>query len=101
LALDLMEEFRAFLADRLALSLVNRQQVRPDGFTVTESGAVFMDDATRKMVLLAYQERKQETLTHPFLGEKTTVGLLLHLQALLLARYLRGDIDAYPPFFWR
>jgi CRISPR-associated protein Cas1 len=101
LALDLMEEFRAFLADRLALSLINRQQVRADGFRTTESGGVVMDDATRKVVLTAYQERKQETLTHPFLEEKTTVGLLLHLQARLFARYLRGDLDAYPPFIWK
>lgn len=101
LALDLMEEFRAFLADRLAVSLINRQQVRPDGFRVTESGGVVMEDATRKVVLTAYQERKQEALMHPFLEEKTTVGLLLHLQARLLARYLRGDLDTYPPFIWK
>lgn len=101
LALDLMEEFRSFLADRLAVSLINRQQIRADGFTTTESGAVLMDDATRKVVLTAYQERKQETITHPFLGEKTTVGLLPHLQARLLARHLRGDLDAYPPFLWK
>lgn len=101
LALDLMEEFRPFLADRLAVSLVNRQQVRPAGFQRTESGGVVMDDATRRLVITAYQERKQETLTHPFLGEKTTIGLLVHLQARLLARYLRGDLDAYPPFIWK
>lgn len=101
LALDLMEEFRAFLADRLAVSLINRRQVGHEGFRATESGGVVMDDVTRKAVLTAYQERKQETLTHPFLGEKTTVGLLLHLQARLLARYLRGDLDAYPPFLWK
>lgn len=101
LALDLMEEFRPFLADRLALSLVNRQQIRADGFRTTESGGVVMDDATRKAVLTAYQERKQEALTHPFLGEKITVGLLVHVQARLLARHLRGDLDAYPPFIWK
>ena len=101
LALDLMEEFRSYLADRLALSLINRQQVRPAGFETTESGGVVMDDTTRKTVLTAYQERKQELLTHPFLGEKTTAGLLVHLQARLLARYLRGDLDAYPPFIWK
>lgn len=101
LALDLMEEFRSFLADRLALSLINRQQIRGSGFETTESGGVVMNDATRKTVLTAYQERKQETLTHPFLGEKTTAGLLVHLQARLLARYLRGDLDAYPPFIWK
>lgn len=101
LALDLMEEFRPFLADRLALSLVNRQQVKDKGFRKTESGAVTMDEGTRKEVLVAYQKRKQEELQHPFLGEKVAVGLLPHIQALLLARHLRGDMDGYPPFLWR
>lgn len=101
LALDLMEEFRAFLADRLALSLINRRQVKASGFVMHEGGSVLMDDDTRKTVLVAYQKRKQEPITHPFLGEPTTTGLLLHLQARLLARYLRGDLDAYPPFIWR
>lgn len=101
LALDLMEEFRAFLVDRLALSLMNRRQVSASGFTTTASGAVHMDDVTRKAVLVAYQKRKQQAITHPFLGEKTSVGLLIHLQARLLARRLRGDMDAYVPFIWR
>lgn len=101
LALDLMEELRPVLADRLVLSLVNRQQVRADGFTTTASGGVFMNDATRKTVLVAYQERKREELTHHFLGEKLELGLVPHVQALLLARHLRGDLDAYPPFVWR
>jgi len=101
LALDLVEEFRPVLADRLVLTLINRQQVSPDGFRVTESGAVLMDDATRKEFLLAYQKRKQEEIRHPFLDEKMEVGLLPHLQALLLARHLRGDLDGYPPFLWR
>jgi CRISPR-associated protein Cas1 len=101
LALDLVEEFRAFLPDRLALSLINRRQVRPSGFQKSETGGIHMDDATRKTVLVAYQKRKQEEIRHPFLGEKTTVGLLLHLQARLLARYLRGDLDGYPPFLWK
>lgn len=101
LALDLMEEFRPFVADRLALTLINRQQVRAAGFRRSESGAVAMDDATRKEVLTSYQRRKQDTITHPFLGEETTVGLLLQLQARLLARHLRGDLDAYPAFFWK
>lgn len=100
LALDLIEEFRAFLADRLAVSLVNRRQVTGDGFRTAESGGVFMDDATRKTVIAAYQRRKQETIMHPFLREHTTVGLLVHLQARLLARHLRGDLDAYPAFIW-
>jgi CRISPR-associated protein Cas1 len=101
LALDLMEEFRPFLADRLALSLINRRQVSASGFQTAENGAVMMNDATRKAVLVAYQKRKQEELVHPFLGEKVTVGLLPHLQARLLARYLRNDLDAYPPFIWK
>jgi CRISPR-associated protein Cas1 len=101
LALDLMEEFRPFLADRLALSLINRRQVSPAGFTTSESGGIRMDDPTRKAVLVAWQKRKQEEITHPFLNEKTTVGLLLHLQARFLARHLRGDLDAYPPFLWK
>jgi CRISPR-associated protein Cas1 len=101
LALDLMEEFRPFLADRLALSLINRRQATVAGFTTTESGAVLMDDQTRKAVLVAYQKRKQDEIVHPVLGEKVTVGLLVHLQARLLARRLRGDIDEYPPFIWR
>lgn len=101
LALDLMEEFRPFLADRLALSLVNRQQVKGPGFRATETGAVLMDEETRKEVLTAYQKRKQEEIQHPFLGEKVAVGLLPHVQAMLLARYLRGDLDGYPPFLWK
>lgn len=101
LALDLMEEFRPILADRLALSLINRQQVKPSGFRTTETGAVLMDDDTRKTVLKAYQSRKQEEIYHPFLDERIPVGLLLHAQAMLLARHLRGDLDGYPAFFWR
>jgi CRISPR-associated protein Cas1 len=101
LALDLMEEFRPYLADRLALSLVNRQQVKGKGFEKTESGAVMMDDATRKEVLVSYQQRKQEEIMHPFINEKVAIGLLPHIQALLLARFLRGDLDGYPPFIWK
>lgn len=101
LALDLMEELRAYLVDRLALSLVNRQQVKPQGFTQTESGAVTMDDETRKAVLVAWQKRKQEEITHLFLQEKVPLGLLAHVQAQILARYLRGELEGYPPFLWR
>jgi len=101
LALDLMEELRAYLADRLALSLINRQQVKPEGFTKTESGAVMMDDETRKTVLVAWQKRKQEEITHLLLQEKVSLGLLAHVQAQILARHLRGDLDGYPPFLWR
>ncbi len=101
LALDMMEEFRAYFADRLALSLINRKQITDRGFTIKESGGVQMDNDTRKEVLTAWQKRKQEQITHPFLNEKVNVGLLPYVQALLLARYLRGDIDAYPPFLWK
>lgn len=101
LALDLMEEFRPFFADRLALSLINLCQVQDKGFQKKESGAVWMDDDTRKTVLVAYQKRKQEEILHPFLKEKVTIGLLFHVQALLMARYLRGDMDNYPPFIWK
>ncbi|TFG36349.1 MAG: type I-C CRISPR-associated endonuclease Cas1 [Desulfobacterales bacterium] len=101
LALDMMEEFRSFLADRLALSLINLSQVKDKGFRLMESGAVFMDDETRKTVLVAYQKRKQDEIMHPFIKEKMPVGLLFHTQALLLARYLRGDLDGYPVFLWK
>jgi len=101
LALDLMEELRPYLADRLALSLINRQQVNPKGFTQQETGAVTMDDDTRKAVLVAWQKRKQEEITHPFLQEKIHLGLLAHVQAMLLARHLREDLEGYPPFLWR
>jgi len=101
LALDLMEELRPYLADRLALSLINRRQVTADGFVKTETGGIHMSDATRKAVLTAYQKRKQEQVVHPFLQEKVTVGLIVHLQARLLARHLRDDLDAYPAFIWK
>jgi len=101
LALDMMEEFRPFLADRLTLSLINLRQVQGKGFDKTDSGAVLMTDDTRKMVLVAYQERKQEEIVHPFLDEKVTIGTLFHIQALLMARHLRGDLDGYPPFIWK
>ncbi|MHB8840709.1 MAG: type I-C CRISPR-associated endonuclease Cas1c [Candidatus Aquicultor sp.] len=101
LALDLMEEFRPYLADRLALSLINLSQVNAKGFSAKESGAVWMEDETRKAVLVAYQTRKQKEIVHPFLKEKVTIGLLPWVQALLLARHLRRDIDGYPPFIWR
>ncbi len=98
LALDLMEEFR-FLADRLALTLINRQQISEQDFTEREGGAVLLEGNARKAVLVAYQERKQETLTHPLLTEPVTVGLLPHIQARLLARAIRGDAETYIPFF--
>jgi CRISPR-associated protein Cas1 len=101
LALDLMEEFRPFIADRLTLSLINLSQVQKKGFKKSESGAILMDDETKKTVLVAYQKRKQDEIMHPFIEEKVTIGLLFHTQALLLARYLRSDLDGYPPFIWK
>ncbi|MFA7579502.1 MAG: type I-C CRISPR-associated endonuclease Cas1c [Castellaniella sp.] len=101
LALDMAEEFRAFLADRLVLSLINRRQITAKGFLIMDSGAVVLKEDTRKIVLTAYQERKREELLQPFLGEKVAIGLLPFIQAQLLARHLRRDLDAYPPFLWK
>lgn len=99
LALDIMEEFRAYLGDRVMLNLINLKQVSKKDFEIRESGEVRMSDSARKELLTAYQKRKQEEITHPFLGEKMTIGLLPHIQAQLLARYIRGDIETYPPFY--
>ena len=100
LALDMMEELRPVFADRLALSLVNRKQITGRGFVRKESGGILMDDDTRKTVLTAWQDRKKEEIVHPYLKERIPFGLIPHVQAMLLARCLRGDLDAYPPFFW-
>jgi CRISPR-associated protein Cas1 len=99
LALDLMEEFRPALADRLLLALVNLGQVGAEDFTREPTGACWLTDKSRKQVLVAYQKRKQEVITHPLTGEETPIGLLMHVQARLLARAIRGDLEAYPPFF--
>ena len=101
LALDLMEELRPVLADRLALSLVNRGQLRTGDFVVEEAGGVRLADAARRDVLVAWQERKRDELRHPFLGEAVPFGLVAHCQAQLLARHLRGDLDGYPGFVWK
>lgn len=101
LALDLMEEFRAYMGDRIMLNLINLKQVSKKDFEIRESGEVKMSDDARKALLTAYQKRKQEEITHPFLREKMTIGLLPHIQAQLLARYIRGDIEEYPPFYLR
>ena len=98
LALDLMEELRPVLADRLVLSLVNRRQVRPKDFEERPGGAVILTDSGRKTVLVAYQKRKQEEINHPILGQQAPLGLVPHVQARLLARHLRGDVDMYLPF---
>ncbi len=101
LALDLMEELRPVLADRVALSLVNRRQLTARDFRTVISGAVLLRDSARKTVLVTYQERKKDEIIHPFLKEKTTMGLIAFLQATLLVRNLRGDLDGYPAFIWR
>lgn len=101
LSLDLIEELRPVLADRFVLSLINKKMISKKGFKKKENGAVLMDDETRKVVLVEWQNKKKETLTHPFLKEKVEWGMVPYVQAMLLARYLRGDLDAYPPFLWK
>jgi CRISPR-associated protein Cas1 len=101
LALDMMEEFRPFFADRLVLSLINLQKVRGKDFKISQSGAVLMNEESKKTVVTSYQSRKQDSITHPFLGETMHIGILFQAQAILLARFIRGDIDAYPAFIWR
>ena len=100
LALDLQEEFRAVLCDRLALTLINRGQVGAADFDLREGGAVMLNDKGRRTIVTAWQERKKEEIVHPYLKERMPFGLIAHVQAMLLARFLRGDLDAYPPFFW-
>lgn len=97
LALDLMEEFRPWLADRLAVTLVNRQQIQPSHFNLREGGVVEFTDAGRKLVIKAYQERKQESMTHPYLDQNLRLGQMPFIQARLLARHLRGDLPDYLP----
>ena len=101
LALDIMEEFRAVIADRLALSLINLGKLKQNDFEIQETGAVRMTDEARKTLLIAYQKRKQDEIVHPFLNERIPLGLVFHVQAMLLARWLRGDLDGYPPFVWK
>ena len=101
LALDLMEELRPCMADRFVLTLMNNRMLKPEDFQIQDSGAVLLTDDGRRTFLKAWQEKKRETLTHPFLGEKLAWGMVPYIQALLLARYLRGDLDAYPPFLWK
>ena len=101
LALDMMEELRPVLADRFVLSLINKRMISAKGFYKKESGAVVMDDTTKKVVINEWQNRKKDEIKHPFLEEKIQWGMVPHAQALLLARYIRNDTDAYPPFFWK
>lgn len=101
LALDLMEELRPCIADRFVLTVINNRLLSASDFERSESGAVSMTDAGRRKFLKYWQERKQETINHPYLEEKMPWGLVPYIQSLLLARYLRGDLDAYPPFLWK
>ena len=101
LALDLMEELRPCFADRFVLSLINNRVITPSDFEHTDSGAVLLTDNGRKAFLKAWQERKRDVITHPYLKEKLSWGLVPYVQALLLARYLRDDLDEYPPFLWK
>ena len=101
LALDLIEEFRAVYADRFVLSLINKKIVNKKNFTKKENGAVLMDDDSRKKLLMEWQNKKKEVITHPFLKEKVEWGMVPYVQAMLLARYLRGDLDGYPAFLWK
>ncbi len=101
LALDMMEEMRPHLADRLVLTLINRRQVQASGFIIEDGGGVTMNESTRKEVIAAWQRRKQEEIMHPFLRENVPIGLIPYVQALLLARHLRGGLEVYPAFFWR
>lgn len=101
LALDLMEEFRPVLAERCVLTMINRRQIQPSDFVHRETGAVEFTEDARKQFLVAWQERKQDEITHPFLQEKMSLGIVPFVQARLLARAIRGDLDAYPPFIWR
>lgn len=101
LSLDLMEELRPCMAERFVLTLINNRMLKAEDFQVQDSGAVLLTEDGRRAFLKVWQEKKRETLTHPFLGEKLAWGMIPYVQALLLARYLRGDLDAYPPFLWK
>ena len=101
LALDLMEELRPVVADRVVLSMLNRRQIRASDFDQDLGGAVRITEGARKRFLAEFQNRKKEELDHPFLGEKVTLGAVPFLQARLLAKALRGELDGYPPFLWR
>ena len=101
LALDMIEELRPVIADRFVLLLINKRMIQGKAFKKKENGAVIMSDDARKLVLAEWQNKKKETLMHPFLQEKVEWGMIPFAQAMLLARYLRGDLDGYPPFLWK
>lgn len=101
LALDLMEELRPVLADRFVLSLINKRIITAKSFNKKENGAVLLNDTGRKIILSEWQKRKKEVIMHPYLQEKVAWGMVPYVQSMLLARYLRGDLDGYPPFLWK
>ena len=101
LALDLLEDFRSVMVDRFVLTLINKRIMKPEYFLTKENGAVIMTEEGRKAFLSAWQGKKQEMITHPFLGEKIERGMVPYAQSMLLARFLRGDLDEYPPFLWK
>lgn len=101
LALDLMEELRPIMADRFILTLINTKALRASHFETQQDHAVLLNEEGRKVFFNAWQNRKKETITHPFLKEKMEWGLVPYIQALLLARTIRGDLDEYPPFLWK
>ena len=101
LSLDLIEELRPVFADRFVLTLINRKMISKKEFKKRENGAVIMTDEGKRIILTEWQNKKKETLTHPYLKEKIEWGLVPYTQAMLLARYLRGDLDGYPPFLWK
>lgn len=101
LALDLMEELRSIFADRFVISLINKRIVNITGFEYQENGAVLMKEETRREILKSWQERKQDKIRHPYLEETIEWGLVPYVQAMLLARFIRGDMDGYPPFLWK
>ena len=101
LALDLVEELRSVFADRFVLSMINRKMIKPSDFVQKENGAVLLNENGRKAVLNAWQNKKKEVIKHPFLNEKVEWGLVPYVQSLLLARYIRGDLDEYPVFMWK
>ena len=101
LSLDLIEELRSVLADRFVLTLINKKMVSGKNFKTKENGAVLMDEELRKKILIEWQNKKKEVITHPFLNEKIEWGMVPFVQAMLLGRYLRGDLDGYPVFLWK
>ena len=101
LALDMMEEFRGVMSDRFVLTLINNREIKPNDFERVENGTIYLTADGRKKVIGYWQTKKQDKILHPFLKEKIEWGLAPYSQALLLARFIRGDLNAYPPFFWK